>query len=158
MRVNASIFFGLAATLLAAIFVGRSYWAYKLKVAGASPEAARYAGFSEKSAIWATLLIGGAAAGLAGLGEVAGPIGQLQRVISPGYGYSAIIIAFLGGLRPIGILFASFVFAGLTVGGELAQATSQLPYFATSIVEGTIFVALLAGRFFIDNRIQRRPR
>ncbi len=152
-RLNASIFIGLAATLVAWVVVRHSYWAFRLTVAGLSPDAARYAGFKEKRAIWASLLIGGTAAGLAGLGEVAGPIGQLQRVISPGYGSSAIIVAFLGGLNPLGILVAAFAFAVLTVGGELAQTSMGLPYFATSIIEGVIFIAFLGSQFFLKNRL-----
>jgi ABC-type uncharacterized transport system permease subunit len=153
-RLNASIFVGLTATILAWLFLRYSFWAFRLNIAGLSPDTARYAGFSEKQAIWATLLIGGAAAGLAGLGEIAGPIGQLQRVISPGYGYSAIIIAFLGRLNPLGIFVAAFAFAVLTVGGELAQTSMGLPYFATSIIEGVIFVTFLGSQFFLENRIR----
>ena len=108
-RANISFFIALAVSLAAWILTERSMVGYKLQVGGIAPDAARYAGFSQKRAVWLSLCIGGAAAGLVGVFEVAGPLGQLQRVISPGYGFAAIIVAFLGGLSAVGILFAALV-------------------------------------------------
>ena len=156
MRVNASIFIGLGASLLALIFVRRSLLGFKLRVSGAAPLAARYAGFSEKQAIWVSLLIGGCAAGIAGVGEVAGPLGQLQRVLSPGYGYSAIVVAFVGALDPRGILFSSFLMAVIYVGGDLAQTAAGVSYAMTTVLLGVLLVTYLATRLFVDYRVRFR--
>ena len=89
---------------------------FQLLVGGLAPRAAAYAGLSEARAIWASLLVGGLCAGLAGAAEVAGPLDQLQRTVASGYGYSAIIVAYLGGLHPIGIVGSAFLMAVLFIG------------------------------------------
>jgi len=157
-RVNAGLFIALGATLLAWFFTERTMLGYKLQVGGIAPAAARYAGFSENRAVWLSLLIGGAAAGLAGVFEVAGPLGQLQRVVSPGYGFAAIIVAFLGGLNAIGILFAAFFMAIIYVGGDIAQASAGVPYAVNSILQGVLLITYIAARLFVDYRVRlRRP-
>jgi ABC-type uncharacterized transport system permease subunit len=157
-RLNASILMGIAFTLLAWFLTKYSLLAFKLRVGGAAPDAARYAGFSEKQAVWFSILIGGCAAGLAGLGEVAGPLGQLQKSISPGYGFTAIIVAYLGGLHPLGIVFASFFVAVLAVGGDLARSSANVPYFIIHIMQGVIFVCYLAGQLFVEYRVRLWPQ
>ncbi|HEU5097155.1 MAG TPA: ABC transporter permease, partial [Reyranella sp.] len=155
-RVNASLFVGLAATVLAWFFVERSMMGYRLEVGGTAPNAARYAGFSEAQAVWLSLLIGGAAAGLVGVFEVAGPLGQLQRVVSPGYGFAAIIVAFLGGLNAVGILFAAFFMAIIFVGGDIAQTAADVPYQVNTVLQGVLLVSYIAARLFVDYRVRRR--
>jgi len=152
-RVNISLLIALLLSLLAWLFATRSFASYKLAVSGAAPLAARYAGFKESRAIWASLLIGGAAAGLAGVFEVAGPLGQLQRVVTPGYGFAAIIVAFLGGLNVIGIVFAAFFMAVIYVGGDIAQASAGVPYTVISILQGIMLVSYIAARLFVDYRV-----
>lgn len=156
-RVNVGLLVALAATAMAWLFVERSMTGYRLHVGGVAPEAARYAGFSENRAVWLSLLIGGAAAGLAGVFEVAGPLGQLQRVVSPGYGFAAIIVAFLGGLNPVGILFAALFMAVIYVGGDIAQASAGVPYAVISILQGVLLVTYIAARLFVDYRVRWRP-
>lgn len=157
-RVNASLFIGLAVTVLALIFVQRSLAGYKLSVGGVAPGAAMYAGFSSKKAIWLALLISGGAAGLAGVGEVAGPLGMLQRNVSPGYGYAGIIVAVLGGLHPIGILFASALMALVYVGGDFALLSVGVPNAVTGIFQGMLLTFYLACSFLLTQRIRRiRP-
>jgi simple sugar transport system permease protein len=155
-RVNASLFVGLGLTLLAWFFVERSMTGYKLEVGGIAPSAARYAGFSEAQAVWLSLLIGGAAAGLVGVFEVAGPLGQLQRVVSPGYGFAAIIVAFLGGLNAIGILFAALFMAVIFVGGDIAQTSAGVPYAVNTVLQGVLLVSYIAARLFVDYRVRLR--
>ena len=154
-RVNASLFLGLAATVLALIFVQRSLAGYKMSVGGVAPGAAKYAGFSSKGAIWMALLISGGAAGLAGVGEVAGPLGMLQRNMSPGYGYAGIIVAVLGGLHPIGILFASALMALIYVGGDFALLSVGVPNAVTGIFQGMLLVFYLACSVLLTSRIRR---
>ncbi len=91
---------------------------YQLLVGGLAPKAAGYAVSVKNRAVWMSLLIGGCAAGLAGASEAAGPLGQLQRSVTTGYGYSAIIVAYLGGLNPIGIIFSAFFMSVLYIGGD----------------------------------------
>ena len=153
-RVNTSLYLALAVTGLAWIFVQRSVPGYKLMVSGLAPQAARYAGYSENRAVWLGLLIGGAAAGMAGVGEVAGPLGLLQRNISPGYGFAAIIVAFLGGLHPIGILFASLFMALIYVGGDMSLVSVGIPNASTTIFQGMLLVFYLACYLFVNYRVQ----
>lgn len=153
-RANISIFFALAVTVLAWLFMERSFPGYKLQVSGSAPDAARYAGFSEKQAIWISLLAGGFAAGLAGVFEVAGPLGQLQRVVSPGYGFAAIIVAFLGGLNAFGILAAAFFMAVIYVGGDIAQTSADVPYAVNTVLQGVLLVSYIAARVFSDYRVR----
>ena len=117
---------------------------FQIRVQGSAPRAARFAGFSDKKIIWFALLVSGGLAGLAGLFEVAGPIGQLTPQISPGYGYTAIIVAFLGRLHPIGIVLAGFLLALSYLGGEAAQMDLALPSAVTAIFQGVLLFYLLA--------------
>ena len=149
-RVNASIYVALIATVLAWVLTQRSFVGYTLRVGGLAPGAARYAGFGENRAIWLSLLIGGAAAGLAGVFEVAGPLGQLQRVVSPGYGFAAIIVAFLGGLNPIGILAAAFFISVMYVGGDIAQTAAGVPHTVNIVLQGVLLVTYIAARVVSD--------
>lgn len=151
-RVNASIFITLTAIVVFTIFVSRSFLSYSLEVGGQAPAAARYAGFSAKNAIWFSLILSGLMAGIAGVGEIAGPVGQLNPNISPGYGYAAIIVAFLGRLNPIGIVLAGFLMAVLYLGGESAQIELQLPAAITGLFQGMLLFFLLAADAFIENK------
>ena len=154
-RVNTSLWLAFVASLVAWVFVQRSLPGFKLLVGGQAPNAARYAGFAEKRAVWIGLLVGGAAAGMAGVGEVAGPLGLLQRSISPGYGFAAIIVAFLGGLHPIGIVFAAFFMALIYVGGDMSLVSVGLPNASTTIFQGMLLVFYLACYLFANHRLQR---
>ncbi len=152
-RVNVSLIFALVATVLAWIYMQRTFGGYRLLVGGLAPRAAAYAGFSENRAIWISLLVGGAAAGLAGAAEVAGPMGQLQRSVAGGYGYAAIIVAYLGGLHPLGILASAFVMAVLYIGGDNAMVSAGLPIAAVRTVQGLLLVYYLGALTFIRYRI-----
>ena len=106
-RLNVGFLLALAIVAVAWIFVRRHIVGYEMRVAGLAPAAANYAGISARRNIWLGMLAGGACAGLAGVGEAAGPIGQLLPSMSPGYGFAAIIVAFVGRLHPLGIGRAS---------------------------------------------------
>ena len=152
-RVNVSIFAALLASALAFVMMRHRFSGYTLLVGGLAPRAARYAGFSENRAVWLSLLLGGMAAGLAGAFEVAGPLGQLQRSISTGYGYSAIIVAYLGGLNPIGIVISAFLMAALFIGGDNAMVSADLPVAAVFVFQGLLLVFYLASLTFIRHRV-----
>lgn len=152
-RVNLSLLFALLFAVLAWVFTQRSFAGYRLEVGGLAPNAARYAGFSQNGAIWISLLIGGAAAGFAGAAEVAGPVGQLQRSISTGYGYAAIIVAYLGGLHPIGIVFSALLMATLYIGGDNAMVSAGLPIAAVNVFQGSLLLAYLIVVTFVRKKL-----
>jgi simple sugar transport system permease protein len=116
--------------------------------------AARYAGFSSRRSLWTSMLICGALAGLAGVSEVLGPIGQITPSISPGYGFAAIIVAFVGRLHPGGIALASVLMSLLYLGGESAQVNLGLPSAVTGLFEGTLLFFLLAADVFVNYRLR----
>lgn len=136
------------------VLLSRTLLGFQLKVIGSAPAAGRYTGFSEARTIWLSLLIGGGAAGLAGTIEVSGPIGQLLPNISPGYGFTAIIVAFLGRLHPIGVLFAGLLMALSYLGGETAQITLNMPLAVTGVFQGMLLFFLLATDVLIIYRLQ----
>jgi ABC-type uncharacterized transport system permease subunit len=155
-RLTVGSLLALAAAAAIGVLLARSVIGYQLKVVGLAPMAARYAGFSNRRALWIALLISGALAGLAGGLEVAGPIGQLTANVSPGYGFAAIIVAFVGRLHPLGIVLASLVLAQFYIGGELAQSRLGLPAALTSVYQGMLLFFLLACDTLINYRLQLR--
>src|SRR5215207_8023460 len=110
----------------------------------AAPRAARFGGFNSNQLILLTFAISGALAGLAGIIEVAGPVGHLQPGISPGYGFTAIIVAFLGRLNPVGILIAGLFLALTFIGGEQAQIAMKIPLDVTKVFQGILLFYVLA--------------
>jgi simple sugar transport system permease protein len=153
-RLNAGFLVALAIVALAWLFVRRHVVGFEMRVAGLSPDAANYAGISWRRNIWLGMLAGGACAGLAGVSEAAGPIGQLLPSMSPGYGFAAIIVAFVGRLHPGGIVLASLLMSLLYLGGESAQVNLALPSAVTGLFEGTLLFFLLAA----DVLVNYRPR
>ena len=129
-----------------------------LEVTGLAPQAARYAGFSPRGALWTALLVSGGTAGLAGALEVAGPVGQLTTHVPLGYGFAAIIVAFVGRLHPLGVLLASLLMSLLYLGGEAAQITLSLPSAVTGLFQGTLLFFLLAADVFINFRLRVQRR
>ncbi|MFO1349782.1 MAG: ABC transporter permease [Gammaproteobacteria bacterium] len=154
-RLHIGALIALAAVILGWVFIQKSFLGYQMQVAGLADIAAHYAGFNRKRMIWLGMLAGGLAAGIAGLLEVAGPIGQLTPTISPGYGYAAIIVAFVGRLHPLGILLASLLMSLLYLGGESAQMELGLPSAVTGVFQGILLFFLLAADLFINFRIRR---
>jgi general nucleoside transport system permease protein len=131
---------------------------FQIRVLGQAPAAARYAGFHRRRLIWICLLLSGGLAGLAGAFEIAGPIGQLIPSITPGYGFTAIIVAFLGRLHPLGIVLAGLVMALSYIGGENAQVEVGLPQAATGVFQGLLLFFLLASDFLVRYRVRLARR
>ncbi len=144
----------LAAVAAGWVLLARTLLGFQIKVVGLTPAAAGYAGYSQKRLIWLTLLLSGTLAGLAGVIEVAGPIGQITPTISPGYGFTAIIVAFLGRLHPVGILGAGLLVALSYIGGENAQISLQLPLAVTGVFQGMLLFFLLASDVLIRYRVR----
>lgn len=155
-RLHAGVLIALIAVALAAIVMGRTLFGYDVRLVGSAPKAARFAGFSDARLTLAVFAISGGAAGLAGVCEVAGQIGQLQPSISPGYGFSAIIVAFLGRLQPIGILLAGLVLSLTVIGGEGAQISMRIPLDMTRAFQGVLLMCVLAADVFTRYRLRIR--
>ena len=153
-RLHAGLVLALIVVGLGWLFMMRSFVGYQMQVAGLASAAAHYAGFSQKRMVWTGLLVGGGTAGIAGMGEVAGPVGQLLPSISPGYGFAAIIVAFVGRLHPLGILLASLLMALLYLGGESAQMDLGMPSAVTGVFQGMLLFFLLASDVFINFRLK----
>ena len=155
-RANASVLFALVAVVAGWVFMNRTFAGFRLKVTGLSEGAARYAGFSVRRAVWIGLLVSGATAGIAGVGEIAGPLGQIFPTASPGYGYAAIIVAFLGRLNPVGILLSGLLMALLYLAGDLAQMSLGMPSSITGLLQSTLLFFLLASDVLVQFRIRFR--
>ncbi|HLR13089.1 MAG TPA: ABC transporter permease [Burkholderiaceae bacterium] len=156
MRLHMGILLAGLASLAGWAYLSRSFAGYKLKVSGLAPLAASYAGFSSKRTLWTVLLVSGGLAGLAGAAEAMGPIGQLTPSISPGYGFAAIIVAFVGRLHPLGVVFSSFIMALFYIGGELSQSRLGMPSAITGVFQGVLLFSLLACDVLIHNRLRWR--
>ncbi|WP_374367007.1 ABC transporter permease [Dongia sp.] len=157
-RIHVGVFMALAVVALGWFVFSKSLLGFQLKVLGQAPRAAVYAGFSTRALTWISLLVSGGLAGLAGMFEVAGPIGQLNPALPTGYGFTAIIVAFLGRLHPIGIFFGGLVLALSYLGGEKAQIALGLPAAVVKINQGILLFYLLACDLFIRYRLRIKAR
>ena len=153
-RANWGVALALASAALLWLFMQRTYAGYRLEVGGLSPAAARYAGYSARSALWTTLLLSGGLAGLAGALEVTGPVGQLTTHVPLGYGFAAIIVAFVGRLNPLGVIFSSVLMSMFYIGGEMSQSRLGLPKSVTGVFQGLLLFSLLSCDVFIHSRLR----
>ncbi|MEZ5931486.1 MAG: ABC transporter permease [Alphaproteobacteria bacterium] len=152
-RLHLGALLAVVAVGVAWFILSKTLLGFQVKVVGAAPRAARFAGFSQARMVWFSMLLGGGLAGIAGLSEVAGPIGQLVPEISPGYGFTAIIVAFLGRLHPLGVLFAGLLMALSYLGGENAQIAVGLPTAVTGVFQGLLLFFVLAADLLVRYRI-----
>jgi len=153
-RLHLGVVLTLIAVAAAFILLGRTIKGFEIRVVGAAPRAARFGGFNADQLVILTFAVSGALAGLAGIIEVAGPVGHLQPGISPGYGFTAIIVAFLGRLNPIGILIAGLFLALTFIGGEQAQIAMKIPLDMTKVFQGILLFYVLACDSLILYRIR----
>ena len=151
--VHLGVPIALVVAIAAWLVLSRTVAGFQVKVVGLAPAAARHGGFSERTTIRLAMLTGGGLAGLAGILEAAGPFGQLTPQFPAGYGFTAIIVAFLGRLHPIGIVLAALLLAVTIVGGEGAQSAAGLPGAATGLFQAMLLFFLLAGDVLVRNRI-----
>lgn len=153
-RVHLGLLFGLVAAVILWVALRRTRWGYELSVMGENPRAARYAGMRISRQIVVVLALSGALAGLAGMSEVAGISHHLQRNLSPGYGYTAILVAWLARLNPFGIIGVAFVLAAVLVGGDQLQLAVGLPSSVAPMLQGAILFCLLGGEVLTRYRIR----
>ena len=156
-RANVGVLLALLSAAGCWLFMHKSFAGYRLDVAGLSPPAAGYAGFSARSALWLPLLLSGALAGLAGALEVAGPDGQLTTHVPLGYGFAAIIVAFVGRLDPLGVTFSAVLMSMFFIGGELSQSRLGLPKSITGVFQGLLLFSLLTCDTFVKNKLRFVP-
>ncbi len=157
-RLNVGAVIALLAVAAFWVLLFRTYAGFQLQVGGLAPAAARYAGFSSRKALWTALLLSGGMAGLAGGLEVAGPLGQLTPHVPAGYGFAAIIVAFVGRLHPVGIVFSAILMSMFYIGGEFAQSRLGLPKSLTGVFQGLLLFTLLACDTLIAYRVRWKPR
>ena len=158
LRAHIGVLVALVAVGLFWAFLFRTYRGFALQVGGLAPAAARYAGFSSRSALWTALLVSGGMAGLAGGLEAAGPLGQLTPHVPAGYGFAAIIVAYVGRLHPVGIVFSGILMSMFYIGGELAQSRLGLPKSLTGVFQGLLLFTLLACDTLILYRVRWQAR
>ncbi len=156
-RIHMGIFLGLVFAIVLYLVLTRTRWGYEIRVTGESESAAKYAGINIVRNIMLVMLVSGGLAGLAGMAEVAGVLGRLQQSISPGYGYTAILVAILGKLNPLAVVIVSFLFSSLLVGGYAAQ-TIGVPAAIVSMLQGAILFFVLAGEFIARFRLRYERR
>jgi len=152
-RIHAGLFFALALAVILFIVYKYSRWGYSINVIGSSERAASYAGMNIKRNILLVMFFSGAISGLAGMAEVSGIIGKLQHGISPGYGYTAIIVAWLSKLNPLAILIVSVLFGALQVGGYAAQVEG-VPAAVATMLQGMILFFVLGGEVLTNYRVR----
>jgi ABC-type uncharacterized transport system permease subunit len=155
-NIPSSIMFAIVAVFVVGFVMRSTITGFQVRVIGEAPRAGAFAGFSRNRMILFAFLFAGGFAGLAGVSEVAGPIGQLRISVSPGYGFTAIIVAFLGRLNPFGVLIAGFVLALTFLGGEGAQIMLGLPEQMTRVFQGMLLFYVLACDTFIHYRLRTR--
>jgi general nucleoside transport system permease protein len=157
-RAHIGFIVALIAAGLSWVLMQRHMLGYQLRVLGEAPKAARFGGFSESRLVWLSFMISGGCAGLAGLFEAAGPVGQLVPAIPVGYGFTAIIVAFLGRLHPGGIVAAGLLMALTYIGGETAQIALSLPSATIGVFQGLFLFFLLGADALVNYRPRWAPR
>ncbi len=153
-RLHAGAGLAVIAVLATWFIFSRTLFGFGIRVSGEAPKAARFAGFDANRLVLIAFAVSGGLAGLAGIVEVTGQIGQLKPSISPGYGFTAIIVAFLGRLHPVGILFGAFVISLTVIGGENAQILLKLPLDLTTVFQGVLLMCVLAADALVSNRVR----
>ncbi|PQA76303.1 ABC transporter permease [Rhodoferax sp. TS-BS-61-7] len=153
-RMSIGVLFALVGVAGVWIFLFRTRAGFAQQVGGLAPAASRYAGFSSRRALWTALLVSGGMAGLAGALEVAGPIGQLTPYVPAGYGFAAIIVAYVGRLHPVGMVFSALLMSMFYIGGELAQSRLGLPKSLTGVFQGLLLFSLLACDTLVNYRLK----
>jgi simple sugar transport system permease protein len=153
-RMHAGIFFALILAGILWFVFKYTRWGFELKIIGENPTAARYLGIKIGRNIVLALLVSGALSGLAGAAEVLGIAHRLQQGLSLGYGYTAIIVAWMAQLNPIAVIFVAILMAALLVGGDQVQMMMGLPAAVGVVLQGMILIPMLAGSLFTEYRVK----
>jgi ABC-type uncharacterized transport system permease subunit len=152
--IHAGIIVALILPFVFWAVMARSVFGFQIRVVGSAPQAARHGGFDSKQTIWLALLIGGGMAGLAGALEFTGALKTINLGFPSGYGFTAIIVSFLGRLHPIGCLIAGIVLADTYVGGQLAKTSVHIPDSTAGIFQAMMLFFILASDIFVRYRVR----
>jgi simple sugar transport system permease protein len=136
------------------VLMARSVYGFSVRAVGAAPEAARYGGFDAKRTVWSTLMISGGMAGLAGILEVSSQLSQINLGFPSNYGFTAIIVSFLGRLNPLGVFLAGVILAVTYVGGQVAQTVVHVPEATAGIFQATMLFFILASDILVRYRLK----
>jgi simple sugar transport system permease protein len=153
-RVHAGVIVAVAAALLIWLVLMRTKWGYEIRVIGENASAARYAGISLVRNMLLVMVFSGGLAALAGYGQVAGIAHRLQKGIAVGDGFTAIIVAWLAKLHPIGVLIVAILIAALSVGGDQITITMRLPAAMAGVLQGAILFFVIGGDIFVRYRLR----
>ena len=153
-RGHIGFLFALVLAIAGTWVVKRWHLGFEMRVTGLSPRAAKFAGYSRDRTVWMALLIGGGVSGFAGVVEVTGNIGQLVPNISPSYGFTAIIVAFLARLYPLAVIPAGLLVALSYLAGEAAQLSLGIPAASTQVFQGLLLFFLLGTSLIVNYRIR----
>jgi general nucleoside transport system permease protein len=156
--IHLGVVIALVIALALAVLMTKTIKGFEITVTGHSPRAARFSGFSQQRTVMFCMLLSGGLAGLAGAIEISSVVGQLQPQISPGYGFAAIIVAFLGRLNPVGVIFSGLLLALSYIGGEAVQTALQIPDKITRVIQGILLFYVLACDTLILYRITSGAR
>jgi simple sugar transport system permease protein len=148
LTTHLGLLIGIVAAVVVWFILYRSRWGYEIRLIGDNPQAARYAGINIRRNTILVMAVSGALAGLAGMSEITGVVHRLQGSISPGYGFTGIIIAWLAKLNPLVVIIVSILFGALILAGREIQP-SGIP----KMIQGIILVSLIASDFFLKYRI-----
>jgi simple sugar transport system permease protein len=157
-RLHLGLLLGILAAMGLAVLLKHTRLGYEIRMIGLSPSAARYAGMNLDRTTWLVMALSGGLAGLAGVCEVAGVQGQLKHGLSPGYGYTAIIVAWLARLDPWATIVASVLLGGLLVGSDMLQIAMNLPVAVAYLLQGLILFAVLGVEFLSRYRLVWKRR
>lgn len=153
-RVHLGIFFAVVFAVLFHIVFRWTKWGFEVRVIGANPKAAQYAGINFLRNAVLVMFVSGAVAGFSGMCEMAGLQGRLQHGFSPGYGYTAIIVAWLARLNPLALMGVAFLLGALLVGGDTLQVVMRLPLSSIQVLQGLILFAVLGAEYFLTYRVR----
>lgn len=157
VRLHFGLVIGLLLVFIVWFMMTRTRWGYELRVSGGNPQAARYGGVNLPGTLLLVMALSGGLAGLAGFSEIAGIQHRLQHGFSPGYGYTAIIIAWLSRLNPFGTVLVSVLFGGLLVGSEQLQISTGLPTAFSYLLQGSLLFFILGGEIFHTYKLKILP-
>jgi len=152
LTTHMGLLFAVTAAVILWWVINKSRWGYEIRLIGDNPEAAKYAGINIAKNVILVMLVSGGLAGLAGMSEITGVVHRLQGAISPGYGYTGIIIAWLAKLNPLAVIVVSILFGALILAGREVQP-SGIP----TLIQGVIMVSLIASDYFLRNRVSIIP-
>lgn len=155
MRIHSGLIIALVAAGIAQFMLVRSVWGFRLRAVGENAAAARHAGIGVNRSLMSVAIVSGGLAGLAGVSEVAGLKGYLTADLSPGFGYTGIVVAMLAGLSPVGVVISALFIASVFVGADsMSRAMGVSSYLADLVVSMSLLCVLIGG-FFARFRIVR---